>query len=145
MKLKSLLCIAAVTSSLLIATRSTLAAEIHCPETITELPTVSNKNKEWTVITSSGERQLESIGIYLGTPAEYGAQVPDSTRTIGKKEDITWKITRSTADTFWLGCSYVGTTAMLFQKLAATVKECVATYDLLPSGKRQRLRTVECR
>lgn len=121
------------------------AAEIHCPTLITETPTVSKEDKQWIVVASSGERQLERVDIYLGTLSEYGAQVPDSTKTVKKKEIVTWPISRSETDTFWVGCSYVGTTATLFQKVDANVTACVASYDLLPSGKRQRLSAMDCR
>ena len=94
-----------------------VAAEIHCPASITETPTVSTEEKQWLVVATSGVRQLEHVGIYLGNPSEYGAQVPDATKTADKKETVTWRFLRSATDTFWIGCSYLGTTAMLFQKV----------------------------
>lgn len=122
-----------------------VAAEIHCPASITETPTVSTEEKQWIVVAIPGERHLERVGIYLGNPSESGAQVPDSTKTIKKKETVTWRLTRSETDTFWVGCSYGGTTAMLFQKVDTSVAACVASYDLLPSGRRQRLSAMICR
>lgn len=121
-----------------------VAGEIKCPSSITETPTVSSNDKRWTVVTNSGERPLEHVGIYLGTLSEYGAQVPDATKKSKRKEMETWNIKRSPTDTFWVGCSYVGTTAVLFQELDSSVKVCVATYDLLPSGRRQRLSALDC-
>lgn len=120
------------------------AVEIHCPASMTETPTVSSAEKQWVVVAPSGERYLERVGIYLGNPSEDGAQVPDSTKTDKRKETVTWRLTRSETDTFWVGCSYVGTTAMLFQKVDAKATTCVAAYDLLPSGRRQRLSAMVC-
>lgn len=124
---------------------SIFAAEIHCPASINETPNISNKYIQWTVVANSGERPLERAGVYLGIPPDYGAQVPDSTKSDKKKETVTWKISRANSDLFWIGCSYVGTTATLFQQIGNTIEVCTATYDLLPSGKRLRLYTLECR
>jgi len=122
-----------------------VAGEIRCPGSITETPSVSTADQGWNIVAGTGTRPLEHVGIYLGDPADYGAQIPDSTKRIGPQERISWRIVRAPADTFWVGCSYVGTTAMLFQKLDSSITLCVATYDLLPSGKRQRLSTLDCR
>lgn len=122
-----------------------VGGKITCPESIAETPAVTVDDKQWTAVTKSGDRPLEGVGVYLGTLSEHGAQVPDSTKKAKRKEIVTWKIKRAPADAFWVGCSYVGTTAMLFQALAPSVTVCVAEYDLLPSGKRQRLSSVNCR
>lgn len=121
------------------------AASIYCPRSIAENPTVSAEDKEWIISSNLGQRQLEHVGIYIGTPSEYGAQAPDSTKTIKKKEMVTWQIRHSATETIWVGCSYIGTTAILFQKLDTSVTECVASYDLLPSRRRQRLSYMDCR
>jgi hypothetical protein len=121
------------------------AADIVCPLSIVETPGVSTETKDWSVVAPSGERPLEHVGIYLGSLSEHGAQVPDSDEPIKGKEAVTWRLARKEGDTFWIGCSYVGTTAMLFQKVAAAVTTCVASYDLLPIGKRQRLSAMICR
>ena len=102
------------------------------------------EDRQWLVVARQGERALEGVGIFLGTPAEFGAQVPDASKVERNRELVTWRIVRATGDRFWVGCVYSGTTAMLFQKLAADESLCVATYDLLPSGKRQRLSSMQC-
>ena len=127
----------------LVACVSTTAAEISRPRSITETPTVSTVDSQWTVVASAGKRPLEQVGIYLGTLSEYGAQVPESTKTTKKKEIDIWRIVRAETDTFWVGCCYTGTTALLFQNLDPSVTQCVATYDLLPTGHRQRLSSME--
>lgn len=144
MKSTSFLSISTMVFTLSSTALAAVAAEIHCPASVTETPTVSTEEKQWIVVAIPGERNLERVGIYLGNPSEYGAQVPDSTKTVKKKETVTWRLTRSETDTFWVGCSYVGTTAMLFQKVDAKATTCVASYDLLPSGRRQRLSAMVC-
>lgn len=144
MRLKLALAIPLAVLCLLSIPLLSIAGEIKCPSSITETPAVSINDKRWTVVTNSGERPLEHVGIYIGTLSEYGAQVPDANKKSKRKETVTWNIKRSPTDTFWVGCSYVGTTAALFQELDSSVKVCVATYDLLPSGGRQRLSTVDC-
>lgn len=96
------------------------------------------------MVTSSGPRPVEHAGIYLGSPDEQAALVPDAQRKSRTEEIITWQIKRAESDDFWLGCSYTGTTAMLFRKLDSAVRGCTASYDLLPTGKRQRLRNIAC-
>jgi hypothetical protein len=137
--------ISAVTLNMLLAVIPAIASESICPSSINEAPSVAGADAQWTVVASFGERRLEHVGIYLGNLSDYGAQVPDSTKQNAKTETVTWRITRSKGDIFWIGCSYVGTTAMLFQQLDDTVSACVASYDLLRSGKRLRLKSLDCR
>lgn len=144
MKSTSLLSVSGMVLCLSFRAHVAVAEEIHCPTSVTESPAVVTNEKNWTVVARSGERHLEHVGIYLGTPAEYSAQVPDSTKTLKKKQMVKWQLTRSETDTFWVGCSYLGTTAMLFQKIDAKATTCVASYDLLPSGRRQRPSTMVC-
>jgi len=144
MRLKLALVIPLAVLCLLSISSPSVAGEIKCPSSITETPTVSISDKRWTVVANSGERPLETARIYLGTLSEYGAQVPDSTKRTKRRETVTWNIQRSPTDTFWVGCSYAETTAVLFQELDSSVKVCVATYDLLSSGRGQRLSTLDC-
>jgi hypothetical protein len=144
MRLKLILAIHLAVLCLFSISSPSIASEIKCPSSITETPTVSITDKRWTVVANSGERPLEHVGIYLGTLSENGAQVPASTKKAKRKETVTWNIKRSLTDTFWVGCSYVGTTAVLFQELDSSVTLCAATYDLLSSGRRQRLSTLDC-
>lgn len=122
-----------------------VATEINCPDSIKEAPSVLTADRGWIVVATRGERPLEQAGIYLGKPAQYGAQVPDSTTKTKKTETVSWRLIRSPTDIFWVGCSYVGTTAMLFRRLDAAVTFCAVSYELLPSGKRLRVSHVDCR
>jgi hypothetical protein len=121
------------------------AIEISCPRSILEAPSVSADLPDWQIVASVGERPLEQAGVYLGDPSERGAQVPDATRKKKAYETVTWQLVHSKDDAFWIGCSYGGTTAMLFRKLDPTLKQCQATYDLLPSGRRLHLKAISCR
>jgi len=120
------------------------AHEIECPQSITEKPSVSKKEKKWRIVSASGERPLERVGIYLGDTSEYSAQVPDSSEVSQGEEKVVWNIVRAPEDTFWVGCEYTGTTALLFQKLNPASKICTATYELLSSGKRLSLKSLIC-
>lgn len=123
------------------------AAEINCPKSITETPNVSSSEKSWLLVSKSGVRHLESANIYYGNPTELGADIPDSTDKTRSREIVTWLLFWNKAKTegYWIGCSYDGTTAMYFQKVNPDSKECVVSYDLLPTGRRQRLSAIVCR
>lgn len=142
----SFLAVSIMTLVPLFMARPAHAVTIHCPKIIMETPAVSTVAKTWTVSAIKGERPLEHVGIYIGNSSEYGAQVPDATETIRTNEEtVTWKIPTEEKETFWVGCAYTGTTATLFKKLDAGVAVCVASYALLPTGRRQRLNGMECR
>lgn len=123
----------------------TRAEEIRCPHLISEAPSVQTAEPGWTIVATEGKRPLERAGVYLGPPPEYGALVPDATHRSSRKETVTWHLVRTPEDVFSIGCAYTGTTAMVFKKLDSSVTTCTVTYDLLPSGSRQRLRLLECR
>jgi hypothetical protein len=121
------------------------SAEIVCPESITETPVVSNVTSSWVVHVNTGNRPVEHVGIYFGDPDLRGAQIPDMSHKKGDEELVTWKFTRSKSDEYWAGCSYLGTTTMLFQKLDSEATQCVAKYNLLKTGRRLSLQSLVCR
>jgi hypothetical protein len=121
------------------------AAETACPAAIVETPSVALTDDAWQLAAAPGERPLEHAGIYLGALAQLGAQVPDSTRKKQLTETVTWRLRRADADQFWIGCSYVGTTALLARPIAPGATECVVSYELLRTGRRQRLTGIACR
>jgi len=137
----------AAASCLLLKVFPTFSAEIECPASIVETPSVSINDKVWTVVTKTGERPLEQVGIYQSrtdTADVYGAQVPDSTNTAKRQEVSTWNLIHSPSDIFWVGCSYAGTTAIVLKQLAPDIKQCVATYELTPPSRWKRLSTFRC-
>ena len=124
---------------------SALSVELDCPRVIREKPTVLSDIASWLIVSEPGMRPVAEASIYLGAPHESAVQVPDAS-TIGNGiELISWNLVRTASDEFWLGCSYTGTSAKLFRKIAIEASECSVRYDLLPSGRRQRLRDVSCR
>ncbi|MDR0777376.1 MAG: hypothetical protein LBE81_12175 [Azonexus sp.] len=134
-------------SCLLFKASPALSAVIDCPESIVETPSVSINDKIWTVVAKTGERPLEQVGIYQSrtdTADVYGAQVPDSTKTTKRQEVSTWNLVRSPTDTFWVGCSYVGTTAIVLKRLDPDTKKCVATYEPNPPSRWKKLSVFRC-
>ncbi len=120
------------------------ALEIHCPTNLSETPTAVNPDPVWTIAASTGERPLDSVGVYWGSVDQRGAQVPDDTQKKKSSETLTWRLPKAEGGHYWIGCSYTSTTAMLYQKIAPTYSQCVATYMLLPSGRRLRLAAMQC-
>lgn len=120
------------------------AAPLRCPPAITETPSVAPPGSHWTVVATAGQRPLEHAGIYLRTGSDYGAQVPDSTRRKKRDEFISWKLPAPGRESYWLGCSYAGTTARLFVQVKPEARVCTVTYSLLPTGKRQRVKGIDC-
>jgi hypothetical protein len=131
-----LCCIAAASDS--------IATEIKCPDSISETPVVEARGDGWEVVAEPGHRPLDKVGVFLFHPAQHGALVPDSTKRTKTEERLTWQLVRGQTDEFWVGCMYQGTTAILAQRLAKDVGQCVASYRLLPSGTRLRLIAMSC-
>jgi hypothetical protein len=115
-----------------------LAANIVCPESIVETPNVLTDEKGWIAVAPTGTRWLHDVDIYFGGLSNPGKQVPDSEKTSKTKETVTWELPRDKDEndkrTYWIGCSYLDTSAILFQKVDAAVTKCVATYDYVPGG-----------
>lgn len=118
---------------------------LYCPSSLEETPSVAEQDAPWVLVASPGHRPLEHAGLYLGDPREKAAQVPDARKRTRGSESVTWILKPRTNEEVWLGCSYTGTTAMLFRKIGEAVRECTIDYDLLPTGKRLRLNRVSCR
>lgn len=131
-------------SCLLFAATPSTGADIHCPASLTETPSVSQSDPAWVIAVSPGVRPLEHVGVYLGSAPDYGAQAPDSTHKARLRETVTWSLVRAPNDSFWVGCSYTGTTAMALKQIDPQAKQCIAIYELLPSGRRQRLSAFRC-
>lgn len=121
-----------------------IAAPIHCPESITEQPSVLQTDPAWLVVVTPGQRQLEHVGVFLSIGEGYAAQTPDSTKSTDREERVRWKLPSPGAESYWLGCAYIGTTAKLFIRLNRKTTSCLVTYTLLQTGKRQRLKEINC-
>ncbi|MBI5256095.1 MAG: hypothetical protein HY855_06315 [Burkholderiales bacterium] len=121
-----------------------LAAPVACPAVLSEVPSVSPVAPGWTVLAQPGDRPLEQAGVYLGAPEQRGALTPDTVQRDKQHEQLRWQLHRKAGDEFWIGCSYQGTTAMVFRKLESTTTRCQARYALLPTGRRLRLDSLDC-
>lgn len=127
-----------------------LADNIVCPPSIIETPSVSTAEKSWTAVAPTGTRWLHDVDIYFGGLSDPGKQVPDSDISSKTRVTVTWVLPRAKDEndtrTYWIGCSYLDTSAILFQKVDAAVTKCVATYDFVPGGgSKPRLSTMICR
>jgi hypothetical protein len=119
------------------------AAEVNCPASLRETPGVVDPGPGWTVLARAADRPLESVMVYWGPGTEPAAQVPDETQKKKLIESVRWDLPRQ-QEPYWIACAYVGTSALVLQKLGADLSRCVVTYDLLPSGRRLRVKAVSC-
>lgn len=142
---KTIICVACVFMAMIGAISESFANDVFCPETIIESSRVDGPTGDWLVDASQGVRTLDSVGVYLGDPALRGAQVPDHTRRSKTEETVTWQLARAIGDDFWVGCAYIGTSAMLFKKIAVSDTRCVVKYTLLPTGRRLKLKSFACK
>lgn len=121
------------------------AATPPCPPSMLETPTLSRESPLWKFSAKTDERALESVAVFLGPQSELGALVPDSTKKVKNQELVSWNIQPAANETLWLGCAYVGTTAMFIQPIANTATRCVVTYALIQkTGRRLRVESVAC-
>lgn len=140
-------CIGRVLAGLtpLLMAASAIGAPIQCPATIVESPQLAGVPSSWAVMAPSGERTLKQVGVYWGPQEELGALVPDGERIDKRQERANWTLLPKSGGHFWIGCQYHDTTAVLLRRLDESVKQCEAIYDLLPTGRRLRLVSVDCR
>jgi hypothetical protein len=123
-----------------------IVTEIKCPDSIRERPVVETQADGWDVVAGEpGMRPLDKVGVYLSHPSQNDALVPDSTKRTKTEERVTWQLVRGQSDEFWVGCTYQGTTAVMAKRLGQDVGQCVASYQLLPSGSRLRLIGMSCK
>lgn len=122
------------------------AATVQCPRTVDEAPQLLEVPSPWTAVTPRGERGLEQAGIYWGTGAgDLSSLVPTDDRIENGQQRVRWKLVPPPpGEHHWVGCMYAGTTALLVQRLEGPVGRCEVVYQLMPSGRRQRLVSIEC-
>ena len=120
------------------------AANLSCPESINEVPSLQDTPSPWTPLVEQGSRHLDQVAVYFGHPNQRGAQVPDRSLKNKVEETVIWGVSASGGGQYWVGCSYVGTTALLITQVASSARECRAQYTLLPTGKRLKLRAFTC-
>jgi hypothetical protein len=125
--------------------RFVLGSDLVCPTTVTVKPSVQSIGPEWKSIESSSTLSLERVAFFLKDPSGAGALVPNSTKKLKGEEREVWTFVRATGDVFWLSCVYHDTTAMLARRLDPTISQCEVLYDLLPTGRRLRVKAITCK
>lgn len=128
----------------LVVSEPVVAEKITCPTTVTETPMVEKPKGDWQVQVLKGERPFDYAGIFLADDRQLYAQVPDKTRRSKTEEHVEWNLAKLATERALVGCNYVGTTALILKALDAGYKRCVATYKLLPTGRRLALKSFDC-
>lgn len=123
---------------------SVMAQAIQCPSSITEKPSVEHDYLNWNVVTKSDERHLEGIGIYLRYDDQYSSQVPYTDEQKKNKQIVSWRIEHTPEFTYWVGCSYIDTSAILYQQINKNAKTCTVTYELTKYGKKLSVEDIKC-
>ena len=121
------------------------AADLNCPDAITETPTVQDAPTPWVFQGDQGRRHLDQVAVYFGHPNERGVQIPDKIIKSKSGEIVVWLISATKGEQYWVGCSYLGTTAVLISPIEILTRGCSARYSVLPTGKRLKLLSFTCR
>lgn len=120
------------------------ASTITCPPNLVETPIVQSMLAGWEVDVQAGRRPLADATIQLSRGSARGSVVPDATQQSGRREISTWSLNPGDGDVYWVACSYGNTSAMLLQKVPETARRCVASADVLNTGRRLNVRPVTC-
>ena len=121
------------------------AAEIACPRSIVETPSVGGDTTGWQVLAEGGTRPLRQVEVYFGEPAQRASQVPDLHRRKTRGETQVWILRRAPGDVFHVACAYEGTTALLWRAVPDDARRCTARYERLKGVRAPRLVDMICR
>ena len=120
------------------------AVTITCPPALVETPVVSSLLAGWDVDVRAGRRTLSDAAIHMSRGSERGGVPPDSTAQSGREESATWTLAPGDGSVYWVACSYGNTSALLLQRVPDTARRCVATHDVLKSGRHLNVQPVKC-
>jgi len=134
----------AVGLALLVALPAQAATAITCPPTLVETPIVQSMLVGWEVDVRAGRRTLADATIHVSRGSDRGGVAPDTTNQSGRQETSTWSLNPGDGNVYWVACSYGNTSALLLQKVPETARRCVASVDLLKTGRRLNVRPVTC-
>ena len=129
---------------LLVALSARAATIITCPPILVETPIVQSMLSGWEVDVRAGRRTLADAAIHLSRGSDRGGVMPDTTNLSGRQETATWSLSPGDGNVYWVACSYGNTSALLLQKVPETARRCVASYDVLKTGRRLNVRPVTC-
>jgi len=120
------------------------AVTITCPPALVETPIVSSLLAGWEVDVRAGRRTLSDAAIHVSRGSERGGVPPDATTQSGHEESATWTLAPGDGSVYWVACSYGNTSALLLQRVPDTARRCVATHDVLKSGRHLNVQPVKC-
>ena len=117
---------------------------ITCPPILVETPIVQSMLVGWEVDVRAGRRTLADATIHVSRGSDRSGVAPDATTQAGRQETATWSLSPGDGSVYWVACSYGNTSALLLQKVPETARRCVASVDLLKTGRRLNVRPVTC-
>jgi hypothetical protein len=120
------------------------AATITCPPMLVETPIVQSMLAGWDVDVRAGHRTLSDAAIHVSRGSDRGGVAPDTTTLYGHQQISTWSLNPGDGNVYWVACSYGNTSALLLQKVPETARRCVASVDVLKTGRRLNVRPVTC-
>ena len=120
------------------------ATAVACPPSLVETPVVSSLLPGWEVDVRAGRRPLSDTAIHLSHGSDRDDLAPDFTSLSGHQETATWTLPPRDGSVYWVACSYGSTSALLLQRVPESARRCVATYDVLKSGRRLNVRPMQC-
>ena len=134
----------AVGFALLFAVPAEAAITITCPPILVETPIVQSMLAGWEVDVRAGRRTLADAAIQVSRGSERGGVAPDSTHQSDRQETSVWSLSPGDGSVYWVACSYGNTSALLLQKVPEAARRCVASVDVLKTGRRLNVRPVTC-
>lgn len=120
------------------------ATGITCPPTLVETPVVSSLLSGWEVEMRAGRRTLSDAAVHVSRGSDRGAVPPDAATQSGREESDWWTLSAGEGRVYWVACSYGNTSALLLQRIPDAARHCVATHDVLKSGRHLNVRPVRC-
>ncbi|MEO5690493.1 MAG: STY0301 family protein [Burkholderiaceae bacterium] len=120
------------------------ATTIICPPILVETPIVQSMLAGWEVDVRAGRRTLADAAIQVSRGSDRGGVTPDTTNLSGHHETSTWSLSPGDGSVYWVACSYGNTSALLLQKVPETAHRCVASVDVLNTGRRLNVRPITC-
>lgn len=121
-----------------------VVAPIACPPTLVETPVVSSLLAGWEVEMRAGRRTLSDAAIHVSRGSDRAAVPPDASTRSDREERLSWTLSPGDGNVYWVACSYGNTSALLLQRLPDTARRCVATHDVLQSGRHLNVQPVRC-
>lgn len=120
------------------------ATNITCPPTLVETPVVSSMVPGWEAEVRAGRRTLSDAAVHVSRGSDRASVPPDATAQSGHAETAWWTLAPGDGSVYWVACSYGNTSALLLQRIPDTARRCVATHDVLGSGRRLNVQPVRC-